>query len=97
MLEISINLQVYLLTKFFFQPFRASGKQEPYVKRCANTRVQSSEKLMYICKNQLGIHGHYIYGMMMYRVFFYRSVLKNDYVPDYIVNPIKKVLFVRIS
>jgi hypothetical protein len=37
-----------------FQPFRASGKQEPYMRRCANTRVLSAEKLMYICKNQLG-------------------------------------------
>ena len=37
-----------------FQPFRASGKQEPYVKRCAAPRVLSAEKLMYICKNQLG-------------------------------------------
>ena len=37
-----------------FQPFRASGKQEPYVRRCANTRLLSAEKLMYICKNQLG-------------------------------------------
>ncbi len=28
--------------------------QEPYVRRCANTRIVSAEKLMYICKNQLG-------------------------------------------
>lgn len=27
---------------------------EPYVKRCANTKLTSAEKLMYICKNQLG-------------------------------------------
>ena len=32
-----------------------------------------------------------------YRVFFYRSALKNDQVSDYVVNPIKKVLSVRIS
>ena len=37
-----------------FQVFRASGKQEPYVRRCAGTRLNSAEKLMYICKNQLG-------------------------------------------
>lgn len=28
---------------------------EPYVRRCASSRVFSSEKLMYICKGQLGI------------------------------------------
>jgi len=37
-----------------FQPFRGSGKSEPYVKRCAYTRLVSAEKLMYICKDQLG-------------------------------------------
>ena len=40
-----------------FQVFRASGKQEPYVRRCAGTRLNSAEKLMYICKNQLGKEG----------------------------------------
>ena len=37
-----------------FQVFRASGKQESYTRRAANTRLVSAEKLMYICKNQLG-------------------------------------------
>lgn len=36
-----------------FQPFK-SGKTDPYVKRCAALRLTSAEKLMYICKNQLG-------------------------------------------
>ena len=36
-----------------FQPFK-SGKTDPYYKRCANAKLQSAEKLMYICKNQLG-------------------------------------------
>lgn len=36
-----------------FQPFK-SGKTEPYYKRCAITKLQSAEKLAYICKNQLG-------------------------------------------
>jgi len=27
---------------------------EPYVKRCAATKLTSAEKFMYICKNQLG-------------------------------------------
>jgi len=31
------------------------GKMEPYAKRCAATKIQSAEKLMYICKNQLGL------------------------------------------
>ncbi|XP_064602991.1 rho GTPase-activating protein 35-like isoform X2 [Liolophura sinensis] len=37
-----------------FQPFR-TGRIEAYTKRCATTKVQSAEKLMYICKEQLGI------------------------------------------
>ena len=37
-----------------FQPFRGSGKAESYVKRCAYTKLVSAEKLMYICKDQLG-------------------------------------------
>lgn len=41
-----------------FQPFK-SGKTEPYFKRCANTKLVSAEKLMYICKNQLGIEREY--------------------------------------
>ncbi len=36
-----------------FQPFK-SGKTEPYYKRCGQTKLASAEKLMYICKNQLG-------------------------------------------
>lgn len=32
---------------------------EPYVKRCAATKITSAEKLMYICKNQLGIEKEY--------------------------------------
>lgn len=32
---------------------------EPYVKRCASTKITSAEKLMYICKNQLGIEKEY--------------------------------------
>ena len=32
---------------------------EPYIKRCAATKIQSAEKLMYICKNQLGIEKEY--------------------------------------
>ena len=31
---------------------------EPYVKRCAATKLASAEKLMYICKNQLGTLDH---------------------------------------
>lgn len=36
-----------------FQPVKI-GKTEPYYKRCASVKIQSAEKLMYICKNQLG-------------------------------------------
>lgn len=41
-----------------FQPFKV-GKMEPYIKRCANIRVSSAEKLVYICKSQLGIEHEY--------------------------------------
>ncbi|XP_013102689.1 rho GTPase-activating protein 190 isoform X2 [Stomoxys calcitrans] len=41
-----------------FQPFKV-GKMETYLKRCTTTKVFSAEKLMYICKNQLGIEKEY--------------------------------------
>lgn len=41
-----------------FQPFKI-GKMEPYLKRCTATRLMSAEKLMYVCKNQLGIEKEY--------------------------------------
>ncbi|XP_063868036.1 rho GTPase-activating protein 190-like isoform X19 [Scylla paramamosain] len=41
-----------------FMPFKA-GKMDPYIKRCCATKIQSAEKLMYICKNQLGIEKEY--------------------------------------
>ena len=36
-----------------FMPFK-TGHFEPYVKRCSSVKVHSAEKLMYICKDQLG-------------------------------------------
>ncbi|XP_073999023.1 rho GTPase-activating protein 190 isoform X4 [Rhodnius prolixus] len=57
------HFQVIEQTEFIddssFQPFKAGGKMEPYVKRCAATKLASAEKLMYICKNQLGIEKEY--------------------------------------
>lgn len=41
-----------------FQPFKG-GKMDPYLKRCTAVRLQSAEKLMYVCKNQLGIEKEY--------------------------------------
>lgn len=41
-----------------FQPFKV-GKMESYIKRCTSTKIVSAEKLMYICKNQLGIEKEY--------------------------------------
>lgn len=56
------NFQVIEHTEFIddasFQPFKA-GKMEPYAKRCSTTKITSAEKLMYICKNQLGIEKEY--------------------------------------
>ncbi|XP_014212996.1 rho GTPase-activating protein 190 [Copidosoma floridanum] len=56
------SFQVIEHTEFIddssFQPFKG-GKMEPYYKRCAATKITSAEKLMYICKNQLGIEKEY--------------------------------------
>jgi len=56
---VDFHVQVVEQTEFIddasFQPFRSGGKQEPYVRRCAETKLVSAEKLLYICKNQLGI------------------------------------------
>uniref|UniRef100_A0A1B6K9C5 Rho-GAP domain-containing protein n=1 Tax=Graphocephala atropunctata TaxID=36148 RepID=A0A1B6K9C5_9HEMI len=59
---IEMQFQVVEQTEFIddasFQPFKG-GKMEPYSKRCAATKLTSAEKLMYICKNQLGIEKEY--------------------------------------
>lgn len=59
---VEYQFQIIEQTEFVddatFQPFKV-GKMEPYYKRCAGTRIQSAEKLMYICKNQLGIEREY--------------------------------------
>ncbi|CAL1291980.1 unnamed protein product [Larinioides sclopetarius] len=56
------NFHVIEQTEFIddssFQPFK-SGKTDPYYKRSAATKLTSAEKLMYICKNQLGIEKEY--------------------------------------
>lgn len=40
-----------------FTPFK-TGRTDAYSKRCVQTKVQSAEKLMYICKDQLGKISH---------------------------------------
>lgn len=59
---VDYSFQVVEQTEFVddatFQPFKV-GKMEPYIKRCAAIRVNSAEKLMYICKSQLGIEHEY--------------------------------------
>ena len=56
-LHFSVIEQTEFVDDACFQPFRAGS--EPYVKRCAATKLTSAEKLMYICKNQLGIEKEY--------------------------------------
>lgn len=56
--QFSIIEQTEFIDDSSFQPFKG-GKMEPYVKRCAATKIASAEKLMYICKNQLGIEKEY--------------------------------------
>jgi hypothetical protein len=40
--------------KLYILLFVTGSKMEPYAKRCSATKITSAEKLMYICKNQLG-------------------------------------------
>lgn len=56
--QFSVIEQTEFIDDASFQPFKG-GKMEPYVKRCAATKLTSAEKLMYICKNQLGIEKEY--------------------------------------
>ncbi|ESO97484.1 hypothetical protein LOTGIDRAFT_115014 [Lottia gigantea] len=44
-----------------FQPFKTGRSTDPYYKRCVATKVQSLEKLMYICKEQLGMENDNAY------------------------------------
>ena len=59
----------------FFSPNENSNFhfvfKEPYVRRCANTRLMSAEKLMYICKNQLGNFYH------LYPLIDHLNIFKN--------------------
>ncbi|XP_025422551.1 rho GTPase-activating protein 190 isoform X4 [Sipha flava] len=59
---VDFTFQVIEQTEFIddssFQPFKG-GKMDPYVKRCVASKITSAEKLMYICKNQLGIEKEY--------------------------------------
>ncbi|CAH1109193.1 unnamed protein product [Psylliodes chrysocephalus] len=56
--QFSLIEQTEFIDDASFQPFKG-GKMEPYVKRCGSTKITSAEKLMYICKNQLGIEKEY--------------------------------------
>ncbi|XP_013793213.1 rho GTPase-activating protein 190-like, partial [Limulus polyphemus] len=59
---VDFNFNVVEQTEFIddssFQPFKSS-KTDPYYKRCTTIKLTSAEKLMYICKNQLGIEKEY--------------------------------------
>ena len=56
-LHFSVIEQTEFVDDACFQAFRSGS--DPYVKRCAATKLTSAEKLMYICKNQLGIEKEY--------------------------------------
>ncbi|KTF78321.1 hypothetical protein cypCar_00022708 [Cyprinus carpio] len=55
---LECRIQVIEQTEFIddqtFLPHRSTNLQ-PYTKRAANTKLQSAEKLMYICTDQLGL------------------------------------------
>jgi len=56
--QFNIIEQTEFMDDSTFQAFKV-GKMDPYSKRCTATKVFSAEKLMYICKNQLGIEKEY--------------------------------------
>ncbi|XP_070136652.1 rho GTPase-activating protein 190 isoform X6 [Drosophila bipectinata] len=56
--QFNIIEQTEFMDDSTFQAFKV-GKMDPYLKRCTATKVFSAEKLMYICKNQLGIEKEY--------------------------------------
>ena len=51
-LQFHVVEQTEFIDDTSFQPFRSS----PYYKRCAAVKLTSAEKLVYICKNQLGMY-----------------------------------------
>lgn len=63
--ELSVHVveQTEFIDDSSFQPFR-SGKTETYLKRCAALRLCSAEKLMYVCKSQLGIEKEFEQRLM---------------------------------
>lgn len=58
-LTFSVIEQTEFVDDACFQPFRSGKTMEPYHKRAAATKLSSAEKLMYICKNQLGVEKEY--------------------------------------
>ena len=68
-------------------------------------RIQEASKPDASCSVFIGMVGRELHDKKKHHnatneytgCFFYWSALKNDRVSDYIVNPIKKVLSVRIS
>ena len=59
LLHFSLIEHTEFLDDASFQPFH-SGKCEPYVKRICQIKLHSPEKLMYLCKDQLGIEREYV-------------------------------------
>ena len=57
-ITFSVIEQTEFIDDSCFAAFK-TGKTESYFKRCAALRLCSAEKLMYICKNQLGIEKEY--------------------------------------
>ncbi|KAF6035132.1 RhoGAPp190 [Bugula neritina] len=58
--EYSFNVveQTEFLDDTTFAPLRG-GKTDPYLKRCSQIKIQSAEKLMYICRDQLGLEDQF--------------------------------------
>ena len=62
---VSVVEQTEFVDDSSFQPFEEGKKAgNAYAKRCANTKLVSAEKLMYICKDQLALEREYEQRLM---------------------------------
>lgn len=64
-----------------FTPFK-TGRTDPYTKRSVQTKVQSAEKLMYICKDQLGKFQIIFTAEGTYSVHVYAVVIVEEVLID---------------
>ena len=52
---------------------------DPYIKRCCGTKIQSAEKLMYICKSQLGTRLSFDFFNSHHQLSAFRLGIEKEY------------------